>query len=474
MKYLIKYIFLFQITVMFLGCRKFVDIAPPANQLIGSSVYSSNSNAASALNGIYATMISSPSVGGGTMGISSLLTLAADDAKLNPTTNKDLNQIYTNQILSTSNIPFWKELYNVIYQANSAIDGISKSAGVTPAMKLQLIGEAKFIRAFSYFYLNNIYGNVPLILTTNYSSNLEAVRAEQPAISHQLVADLRDAESALSNNYVNTNGVITTDRIRPNKGAAAALLARVYLYQQQWDSAVILSTSVINQSAYKLSNDLNNTFLATNNSEAIWQLQIPNTGFNTLDGSAFLSGYLSGSGPSSTRPLSLSDSLINQFEADDLRKAHWTVARVINGKTYYFSYKYKLGNYTGLPATEYMMVLRFAEQLLIRAEARLHLGNLAGSVEDLDSIRSRAGLVPVTAMTSDEISRVIEKERRSELFTEYGHRWFDLNRLGKLDSVMNIITPLKGGLWNGDDKLFPLPLYEIQNNPSLVQNPGYN
>jgi starch-binding outer membrane protein, SusD/RagB family len=118
-----------------------------------------------------------------------------------------------------------------------------------------------------------------------------------------------------------------------------------------------------------------------------------------------------------------------------------------------------------------------SELYLARAEARAYQNNLAGAISDLDVVRKRAG-VPLLHIIQPSISRedlltAIMNERRVELFIEWGHRWLDLKRLGTVNEVMSVATPLKGGIWNSFKQLFPLPLTDLQNNRQLIQNDGY-
>jgi hypothetical protein len=119
------------------------------------------------------------------------------------------------------------------------------------------------------------------------------------------------------------------------------------------------------------------------------------------------------------------------------------------------------------------MVLRLAEQYLIRAEAQAQQNNLAGAKSDLDAVRLRSGLPGVTVTTKEAMLQDIAQERQTELFTEWGHRWFDLKRTGAMDSVMTRTAVVKGTAWKPHFKLFPIPQTEIQANPNLTQNPGY-
>ncbi len=453
-----------------ISCKKFVTVPPPITGLVSESVYSTNSTAAASLTGIYVTM-NGNTIGGGNFGISVYGGLSADELKLHPaSTNTTTNHTYVNTLLSNDGSSVWPALYKCIYQANSAIEGITVSTGLTPAMSRQLMGEAKFVRAFCYFYLVNFYGDVPLVLTTNYQINATIGRSPKDQVYLQIIADLKDAQTLLTDNYLDASGVTTTSRVRPNKGAASALLARVYLYLQQWDSAEAEATSIINNSNYILLSNLNNVFLATS-MEAIWQLERPNNGFNTPDGGTFLTTYLNNGGPTGGFPITLRDSLALGFESGDLRKANWIRSLTIGAKTYYYPYKYKRN--TGNPATEYPVIFRLAEQYLIRAEARAQKGNLAGAQTDVNVIRNRAGLPNTSSNTQASLISTILRERQYELFTEYSHRWFDLKRTANIDPVMTIVCPQKGGTWVTTASLYPIPLSEIQADPNLTQNPGY-
>jgi hypothetical protein len=120
------------------------------------------------------------------------------------------------------------------------------------------------------------------------------------------------------------------------------------------------------------------------------------------------------------------------------------------------------------------MVFRLAEQYLIRAEARAQQGNVSGSQSDLNAIRTRAGLPNTTANDKASLLTAIQHERQVEMFTEWGHRWFDLKRTGTIDAVMSVIAPAKGGgAWNSNKALLPLPLGDLQADQNLTQNPGY-
>jgi hypothetical protein len=444
--------------------------------LVGSTVYSSNATAASAVSGIYLSMAEN-SVGGNSHGISALLGLSADEFTLYPNGDPILNQTYINALLANNAGPQWGDLYNCIYQANSAIAGISASTGMTTSMKQQLIGEAEFIRAFCNFYLVNMYGEIPLTTSTAYQVNEVLARSPLADVYQQIVTDLSGAQSLLSVNYLAPDGSTTSERVRPNQGTATALLARVYLYEQKWDSAAAEATAVINSPNYQLVGELDSAFLA-GNTEAIWQLEIPDNGFNAPDAAAFLLSYYGGPNAYAA-PFILSSSLVSSFEPGDLRMASWVDSVIVGSVTYYFPYKYQF-YYTGQPPVQYPTIFRLAEQFLIRAEAEANgaTGGTGAAIADLNVIRTRAQL-PLYSGARDAMSvlNAIMHERRVELFTEYGHRWLDLIRTGNVNAVMGAPgngCQSKGGTWSSSDSLYPIPLSEIKADPNLTQNPGYN
>ncbi len=219
-----------------------------------------------------------------------------------------------------------------------------------------------------------------------------------------------------------------------------------------------------------------------NSTEAIWQLGIaqPQGVSNTLDATYFiLTAAPNNYGNANCS--SISPQLLNAFEPTDKRRINWIDSIVTGGVSYYFPYKYQSYNTTTI--TEYTMVFRLAEQYLIRAEAEANLGDMTDAADDLNIIRARAGLPPSSQLTSSsnlqQADSAILHERQTELFTEWGHRWFDLNRTGAVTIVMgspgNVYQYKNNGMetWNSDWQLYPLSNYEITNDKNLSQNPGY-
>lgn len=348
------YMWILTAVLLSVGCKKFVEVGPPPTALGGSTIYDENSTAAGAVSGIYLTM-TTDCIGGGRIGISALCGVSADEFKLYANSSVVVvSQAYVNALQSTSAPAVWSDLYNVIYQANLAISGISASSGVTIAMKNQLIGECEVVRSFCYFYLVNIYGDVPLITTPNYVVNQAVSRTPAATVYQQMITDLKDAQIRLGNNYLGPDGSQTSERVRPNGATATALLARVYLYTDSLKNAENEATAVINNASYILDPNLNNVFASTSQ-EAIWQLELQNTGLNTADGSIFLLNKFGG--PSGAHPFILGDSIALNFEAGDLRKANWVDSIVVSEKNIFFHIN---TNYTS-PESLPLNILRFLD-----------------------------------------------------------------------------------------------------------------
>ncbi|MDG2432023.1 RagB/SusD family nutrient uptake outer membrane protein, partial [Flavobacterium sp.] len=347
--------------------------------------------------------------------------------------------------------------YNQIYAANAIIEGVSASTALVASDKNQFTGEALFVRSLLHFYLVNLYGAVPYITTTNYENNKLATRMPVTQVYDKIIEDLEIAFTLLPEEY------ILTDRTRPNKSAVKALLARSYLYNGLWaEAANAASYTLNNTSVYAWETDLNKIFLKESTT-TIWQFSPRFEGQNTQEGETFVFF----SGPPSL--VALSAALINDFELGDQRKEHWAKSVTNGTETWYHANKYKEKSSTS-SSLEYSILFRLAEQHLIRAEARAQQGDLIGAKEDLNKIRTTAGLAETTAISQQDILNAILQENRVEFFTELGHRFFDLKRANKINEALN---PVKPG-WSTTDNLMPLPESELSLNPNLKpQNPGY-
>lgn len=438
------------------SCKKFVEVAAPVSLVENSKVFDDNDGATSAALSVYANMVLSSLYicnGGATL----YPALSSDELSYT-SSDAEILSFQNNSIIANNGTGIYTRLwvpgFRNIYFANAVIEGLSNSVNLNDSVKNQLEGEMLVARAFNYFYLVNLFGDVPLVTSTNYRVNSIMPRTPANQIYNQLIGDLLKAEGLLRDEYPSAM------KARPNKWTAAALLSRIYLYQKDWVDAEAQASSVINSNEYFLESNLDNVFSQSSN-ETIWQFA--NDYRNTGDGATFIPSS------SSSRPAyAITSYLLNAFDSGDLRKEKWIKNNIVGGQTYYYPYKYKIRSST--PVSEYYIALRLSEQYLIRAEARAMQNDIDGSISDLNLIRARAGLPNTTATDQSSLLSAILHERQVELFCEWGNRFFDLKRTGKVNEVLGII---KAPNWQPTDALYPIPLSELQNDPSLIQNPGY-
>ena len=339
-----------------------------------------------------------------------------------------------------------------------------------------MAGGELFYPGAAVFYLTNLYGDVPLALTSDYQTNNTLSRAPQSQVYQQIIADLRQAQGLLNGVYTDGYGAASTHRVRPNRAAASALLAKTYLYTQKWDSAEAQADSVIGNSSYSLVPT--SQVFGTGSSETIWALALPSSTSQGYQYGFYNNGMPSPIKSPNTPPtynvlVCMDTALVNAFEPGDNRFTNWVrvvpVSGVSPAVTYYFPNKYT----AQAASNENEIMLRLAEVYLIRAEARAHQNNISGAQADLDAVRTRAGLPNTTATDAAGLLSAIIRERRVELFTESANRFFDLKRTGTIDQVMTASAPQKGGSWSHYMQLFPIPTNDIIQDPNLTANPGY-
>ncbi|RQO65943.1 RagB/SusD family nutrient uptake outer membrane protein [Pedobacter sp. KBW06] len=470
------------ITVMLGSCKDLVSIPEPIGSVTTKKVFATDAQANSAMAGIYTRMINNSFDGntgtqGFATGMSTIFGGMSANELISFSTGSTDYLFNTNRLLADngSSTKIWVTAYDAVYGANAVIEGIEASVSekLHDEVRKRLTGEAKFIRAFSYFYLVNFFGEVPMALTIDFNKTVNMKKTPKAEVYAQMIKDLQEAKNLLPDNFSAAAG----ERILPTKWAATALLARVYLYTGDYANAAVQASEVIAQAAlFQLPANLNEVFLK-NSQEAIWQLQqgdLPANGKATPEGYTLVGNKATI--PNNRPFFHMSDELKNDFETNDQRKTAWTWNETAAGKEVYYPYKYKVGTYNAREGvmTEYYMVMRLAEQYLIRAEAQaLANQSLNLAIADLNVIRHRAGLddLPAT-LSKPEVILAIEHEKEIELFAEWGHRFFDLKRTGRAHDVLSAV-PIKQP-WNGDYQLlYPIPRTEIIANQNLIQNPGY-
>lgn len=344
----------------------------------------------------------------------------------------------------------WRAMYRAINAANNVIDGASSVADptLTDEERKNLIGQAQFLRALVYFDMVRTWGGVPLVLTPTRgltAANYPA-KATAEQVYAQIVQDLEDAETNLSETVVRTIA---------HKKAAQALMAKVALYRKDYTGAASYATELINaSSSFSLVVPFEKLITEKKTTEAIFELDYSQVDGNELSAyfyPATMGGYYR-VGPTTEITTLLKDPAIGGTRS--------VLVSELNGAPYANRYRKAVG---GVKDDNYA-ILRLAEMYLIRAEARANLDNIEEGLEDLNVIRSRAGLEDLAITGKEALLLAIENERRVEFAFE-PHRWFDLIRTGRAGAVLGVTDVKK--------YVFPIPGAEILANKNLQQNEGY-
>lgn len=474
MKIIYKNTYYFTVTLLLLlcsSCDEYLDVSLPTNSFYEETAFNNDKTAAATINGIYSTLSHQATVSD--LGLYS--GLYTDEFTSNQTDVSN-QKFYLNNLTAVNDPGYWASFYPLIYQSNLIIEGLTNTKAKL-ANKDQYLGEVYFLRAYFFFYLTNIYGDIAMPLTSDYKTNNTLSRTKQAEVYQQIIADLEKADALLPDTFKDQLGEETGSRSRPNKYAAKALLARVYLSTKNWKKAEQEANIIIDKmDTYSLVAP-SDVFLTDSNA-VIWSLTSDLSPFSypnfVKDYNTYMGWYTTEDNVENDFAFAsayLSSSLLNSFEAGDERFNAWTFKISIDNEDYYVPYKYK----SKVSNEESLALFRLSEIYLIRAEALANQDQSQEAINDLDAVRLRAGLAGTTATSKDEILEAILKERRVEFFSESGYRFFDLKRTGKIDEVMDVEVKNKKGTasWASYKANFPIPASEIYNNPNLKQTTGY-
>ncbi|AQX05863.1 hypothetical protein BAX97_10835 [Elizabethkingia meningoseptica] len=367
-------------------------------------------------------------------------------------TYPDLRSIYNKNIVSDNAYvrDSWGTAYKVIYQTNLILDNLNVITNASDKKRVE--GEAKFLRALNYFELvryfgktyeagqNNTQPGVPLVLTSkiNFNGNLSIARNTVEEIYTQIIKDLTDAVTNLP----------SKNSFYADIYSAKALLARVYLQKGDYKNARDTANDVLTNSGRTLMSDYKDVFNGSRNTaEDLFVFQVTSqSGINDL-----VTFYADEASGGRGGDIALKDDFITLFETDDVRGTF----NYTNSDDDILTSKYT-NQYGNISA------IRLAEMYLIRAESNLREGTTTGAtpVDDVNEIRKRAKASVLNSVTLKDILT----ERVRELAFE-GFLLHDIKRTkGNVGSMS----------WNDNKLVFPIPLREMQANPKLVQNPGYN
>lgn len=504
----LKTALLFLSVMVLHSCTKFLDDTPKTSLTTGNA-YVTAQDIESALTGCYNIFYGSDYYQWENVMLSDVRSDNAYPGGNNEETFLD----YDRFILPPSNdhnFANWRALYRGIGRSNILLDKIGSidDPALTEERRNQIIGEASFLRAFNYFQLVKMYGGVPLELQSNTADPdlTRKARASETEVYAQIVADLDVAVKYLPDTYA---GGANVNKVRATKGAANALLAKVWAQRSDRDYNHVLehcNAVITSPAGYSMMANYADLFdgLHYMNSESI--LEIP---FETGNWSASCWGIELYLAPEDgwQKYCVPSKDLVAAYDAagDVVRKSANIVFWNTDGNGDPISwadenwnpcadpataipFNYKQKHAAGWASGDDYYLLRLADIILLKAEAQNELGSTADAAITLNLVRSRAGLGPVAnGLSKAEMKKAILNERRLELAFE-AQRWDDLVRAGEATNVMQALEEYTYTCNNGvvgpavkmdyshcsqARWIMPIPQLEIDANPNLTQNAGY-
>jgi starch-binding outer membrane protein, SusD/RagB family len=420
------------------------------------------------------------------IGITSITSDDADKGSDPGDTGADKNELdnFTFNPSAISFLEVWESNFKGIGRATYALKFLPEM-NLTPQDRSRYTSEAKMLRAYFYFNLVRTFGGVPKIdKVLGSEAEIESASAKVSAaeIYAFIESDLNDAITGLPVT------IPVAERGRVSKGAAQALLAKVYLYESKWSQAKTMTDAVVGSGQYSLLPDYSMIWREAGefSSESIWEVNA--IGVTPAKG---IEGYFVVQAPRGPGGLGWgfntpTQDLVNAYEPGDVRKA---ATIIFSGQTLWDGFvtnsgapnpRYNYKSYVSKTQETFngddwnsnknLRILRYGEVLLIKAEVENELNNIPAAQNALNLVRNRAGLPNTTAVTKTDLRDAIWKERRVEMAFEHD-RMFDLHRTGRAGAVLrahgkNYISP--------KHDLFPIPQREIDlSNGKLIQNTGY-
>ena len=396
----------------------------------------------------------------------------------------------------------WAQPYRYIAGANSVIDNVPgiEDSNFSDSARNSVLGQAYFLRAFNYFQLVRIFGGVPLQLST-LDTDLFKARSTELETYAQIESDLLEAERLLPAEH--SSNFLT--RTRGTKGAAQAMLAKVYAETRDYAKCAEYAAKVINSGVYELLPTFDHLFDGEHDysRESIFEMEhVPDGNIASYHPLQMLPpgdfSQYEGSKPGSSwevayhRFNTITTDLISAFDemGDDVRK--WSTVITVNDRTkitqpnYGYgantavSFMYKMGRSGEIFGAWNVMLLRLADIILLRAEALNAIDQTADAITLLNQVRARVDLAPTTATSKADVAKAILDERRLELVAEFNRYW-DLKRYYNDDAAMaqylNGLTDDTGESLGykatAEKLLLPIPQPELDINTNLKQNPGY-
>jgi len=433
-------------SLLFASCKKFLDQEPISNPA-EVNYWKTASDAESGVAGCYAllrTALNNKTIAYyayGDLPTDQFSAVGSEDGQDISNLNLSIGVPASADYRPMYGLRRWDNFYRAIDQASSSIRNIPKidfTTGQNGATKNSLIGEAYFVRAFSYFYISRVWGDVPLVTTEVAAENaVNLPRASKEAVMAQCISDLKAAIPLLQYGYSST----TNRAIRANRGAAWALLAHIYAWQQNYTECLAATDSVITRGQYSLVNRASNylSIYKGQSTEGIFEISMNAQNEGAINGIARYTTKAPYNTTNNGNALyTLNTTTLNELYSDttDLRRKN---SFAFLGTTdpiciKYANFQYSTQNNIVIPiAYNNIIVFRLADIKLLQAEALAALNRFTEAKAPLNEIRNAAGLLAYDG-TDDNLFKAIIDERGRELFLE-GHRYYDLVRLAKVKQI---------------------------------------
>lgn len=536
------------------GCSKFLE-SYPRNNLSTGTFFKTEEDFTNAVNGIY-----DATQDGRALGFFPMMDMAT------PFAVNGFNRFgqFHNGLINLTpgyemSLTFWTSYYRIVFRANMVLEHIDNpEAQLSQKARNRMKGEALFLRSFAYFYLTNLFGDVPLVLKTQQYEELQVTKTPKEEIVAKLIEDLKAADTLLPSvkEYRADKKMLG----RASRGASKALLGKLYVYEKRWPEAEVILKELITDNEYDLESKFADLFWPEkeNGIESIFEIQFsdlagegnsigrfcsPNTisgisanGFNytnpteyytdmfetmngfpvkstfvnrVLEGAAYRRNYTYASADPAyvnTKPYELRDPrlkwsvwydntpYIAEFQSRS-GQSGITYKATYAGESNHNTVKFIVGKMdkTGTDSPQNLVVLRYADVLLLYAEALLEQNKLSDAVIYINKIRQRPSVAMPTVQqvetargsalstNQDNLRKYLQEERYRELAFEWGHIYFDMVRWDVLgDEMVKYWTAAKdGGInpaltsYSKHYYRWPLPAEEISRNPKLIQNTGY-
>lgn len=371
----------------------------------------------------------------------------------------------------------WKECYAGIYRCNVFLERVEGIEFEEASLKSRMIAEATFLRGYFHFELMRVFGGVPIATKVLTIEEAMEPRNSKAEVVSQIISDFSDAIPALLASYGGSN------KGRITQGAAQAYLTKLYVYEKDWSNAVSVGANVLNSGQYGLHDNYFDNFSVAheNGMESILEVQCKTTGTAPLEGNAHydlesFDSDIAVNPRGYTAPLrNFTDSFEKNADGNTDPRKDLTADFNIISVTLFGSVKY-VQPQPEKPVVQYdgelnYKLMRYADFLLLYAEALNESGDTQGAIDLINQVRQRpsVNMTPLSGLNQQQTRQAIYDERKWELGLE-GHRYFDLVRWGIAGEVLR---GLDRRFVDGVHEVQPIPINQINLNPNLEQNPGY-